>query len=321
VSAPRAGDGPLLVVYRALGLGDLLTGVPALRALARAFPGHRRVLCAPAVLGPLVALIDGIDALSDTRALEPPEVALARPAVVVNLHGRGPESHRALTTLGPDRLIAFDCPPAGHSGPRWSGDEHEIARWCRLLEEEGIPADAGDLDLPAPAVDPGPHATGATVIHPGAASESRRWPVERWALVAGREAARGRRVVITGSATERRIALEVAERAGLDATSVLAGRTDLDELAAVIATAGRVVCGDTGVGHLATAFGTPSLLLFGPTAPEHWGPPARRSQHVVLWHGRRGDPHADTPDPGLLALGAEEVDTVLAGLPDRVESR
>lgn len=321
MTPPRAPR-PLLLAYRALGLGDLLTGVPALRALARAFPGHRRVLCAPAALAPLVALIDAVDALSDTDPLAPPADALGRPAVAVNLHGRGPQSHGALAASAPDRLIAFGCAPAGHAGPRWSDLEHETARWCRLLEEEGIPADAGDLDLPAPAsIHPGPNVPGATVIHPGAASASRRWPVERWAQIAGREAARGRHVIVTGSPGERGIASGVAERAGLGAGSVLAGRTDLGELAAVVAGAGRVICGDTGVGHLATAFGTPSLLLFGPTAPELWGPPADREQHVVLWKGRRGDPHADTPDPGLLAIGVEEVDAALVGLPGRSASR
>ena len=318
---PRRAQRPLLLAYRALGLGDLLTGVPALRALARVFPEHRRVLCAPAALAPLVALIDAVDGLSDTEPLAAPAEALSRPAIAVNLHGRGPQSHRALIAMAPDRLIAFACASVGHAGPKWDDEEHETARWCRLLEAHGIAARADDLALPAPPADPGSDVADATVIHPGAASESRRWPVERWAVIAAREAERGRRVVVTGSAGERRIASEVAERAGLEPGSMLAGRTDLGELAAVVAAAGRVICGDTGVGHLATAFGTPSVLLFGPTAPDLWGPPPGRVQHVVLWKGRRGDPHARTPDPGLLAIGVEEADAALAGLPDRSPSR
>jgi uncharacterized protein YjbJ (UPF0337 family) len=99
----------------------------------------------------------------------------------------------------------------------------------------------------------------------------------------------------------------VAREAGLDRADVLAGRTDLLELAAVVAGAGLVLCGDTGVAHLATAFGTPSVLLFGPTPPSEWGPPPERASHVVLHRGDRGDPHADTPDPGLLAITVEDV--------------
>ena len=317
MSAQRA-QRPLLVAYRALGLGDLLTAVPALRALGRAFPDCRRVLCAPAVLAPLVALVEEVDALSDTEPLATPAASLREPALAVNLHGRGPQSHRALATLRPDRLLAFDCPSAGHHGPPFHADEHEVRRWCRLLEASGIPADPDDLDL---RLAPGrePHAAaGATVIHPGAASAARRWPADRFAEIARREVRRGHHVVVTGSPDERPLGLAVAERAGLDARAVLAGRTDLAELARVVAGADRVLCGDTGVGHLATAFGTPSLLLFGPTAPSAWGPPPGRSQHVVLWAGRPGDPHADTPDPGLLELGVERVDAELARLPRRV---
>ena len=29
-------------------------------------------------------------------------------------------------------------------------------------------------------------------------------------------------------------------------------------------------CGDTGIAHLASALGTPSVILFGPTSPERW---------------------------------------------------
>ena len=52
---------PVVVVLRALGLGDLLTAVPALRALADAFPRHPRLLAAPAVLAPLARASGAVD--------------------------------------------------------------------------------------------------------------------------------------------------------------------------------------------------------------------------------------------------------------------
>ncbi|HEX2021677.1 MAG TPA: glycosyltransferase family 9 protein, partial [Candidatus Thermoplasmatota archaeon] len=152
------------------------------------------------------------------------------------------------------------------------------------------------------------------VVHPGAASGARRWPPERWAEVARRERDAGRRVVVTGGAPEVGLARGVAARAGLPAEAVLAGRTDVLDLAAIVANAGRVVCGDTGVAHLATALGTPSVVLFGPTPPSLWGPPPGSRRHVALWAGRAGDPHGEEVDPGLLALTPAEVGNALEGL-------
>jgi ADP-heptose:LPS heptosyltransferase len=60
---------------------------------------------------------------------------------------------------------------------------------------------------------------------------------------------------------------------------------------------------------------TPSVVLFGPTPPAEWGPPASRPWHRALWAGRRGDPHAAEPDPGLLELGPDAVQAALDGLP------
>jgi ADP-heptose:LPS heptosyltransferase len=146
-----------------------------------------------------------------------------------------------------------------------------------------------------------------TVLHPGAASPARRWPADRWAALARAERAAGRRVLVTGSAAERALADDVAAAAELPTAAVLAGRTDVAALAAVVAHAGRVVCGDTGVAHLATAYGVPSVVLFGPTPPSEWGPPPARPRHRALHRGGRGDPHGTAPDPRLLEIGVEEV--------------
>ncbi|MBV9196880.1 MAG: glycosyltransferase family 9 protein [Solirubrobacterales bacterium] len=316
---------PRLLVLRALGLGDLLTAVPALRALARAFAGHERILAAPTALAPLIELIDAdgepaVHRFAAAGALEPLPRELHGADTAVNLHGRGPESHRLLLATAPRRCLWFSHPAIAGSGgfPRWQADEHEVARWCRMLCELGIPTDPRELGLRAPgdggAGRPSALARGATVIHPGAASAARRWPPERFAAVARAEAAAGRPVVITGSHAERPAALAVARAAGLGSESVLAGRTDLAELGRIVAAAGRVVCGDTGVGHLATALATPSVLLFGPTSPDEWGPPRGGGPHRVLWAGRRGDPHGERPDPGLLSISPEQVLDALAGL-------
>ncbi len=290
-----------VLVLRALGLGDLLTAVPALRALRAAYPSARITLAAPAALAPLAMLTGAVDMVADTGPLASLDPTLAGADVAVNLHGRGPESTRLLAATRPRRLIAFG---AASGAPAWRADEHEVRRWCRLLVESGIPADRTDLDLSPPPV-PSP-APGAVVLHPGAASESRRWPVDRWAEVGRAVAATGRPVVVSGSAAESELAAEVVRRARLPPENSLAGRTGLLALAALVAGAHRVVSGDTGVAHLATAYRTPSVLLFGPTPPSLWGPPPDRTEHTVLWTGGTGDPHGDVPDASLLEISVEQ---------------
>jgi ADP-heptose:LPS heptosyltransferase len=313
-----------VLVLRALGLGDLLVAVPALKALRHwadaTHPGAELVLACPAglapLLGPLVDQVLDLDAKDATRLQGLPEAwrrsRREPPLVAVNLHGSGPASHRAVAAVDPRRQVAFGSPEAGVAGPPWTApddpEEHEAARWCRLVREAlGVPADPGDLRVDPPVgATPAP---GAVVLHPGAASPSRRWPADRWATVAQALTAAGHRVVVTGSPDEVTLAEDVRERAALPPEAVLAGRTGLAELAGAVAGARLVVCGDTGVAHLASAYGTPSVVLFGPTSPARWGPPAT-GPHTVLWHGTgpgAGDPHGATPDPTLLRVTADEV--------------
>jgi ADP-heptose:LPS heptosyltransferase len=298
-------------VLRALGLGDLLTAVPALRALRTAHPEHRLVLATPSELEPLVRLAGVAEVVLDVHGVSalPPGLAWsdpARPELAVNLHGRGPQSHRLLSALRPGRLVAYGCPAAGLHGPRWDEEEHEAHRWCRLVSEGfGMAADPTDLLLPSPPLPP--PVAGAVVVHPGAAFPARRWPVERFAEVARWATERGVPVAVTGSEAERPLTGRLRRLADLPASADLAGRTGLLELAALVAAARLVVCGDTGVGHLASAFGTPSVVLFGPTPPSRWGPPTG-GPHEVVWHGSEtGDPWGAQVDPALLRVGVDEV--------------
>jgi ADP-heptose:LPS heptosyltransferase len=292
------------VVLRPLGLGDLLTGVPALRAVRVAVPGHRLVLATTAALEPLARLIDAVDEVLPARELEPLDWSGPPPELAVDLHGKGPASHVVVADLQPSRLLTFAS--AGFPGPSWVADEHEVHRWCRLVSEGlGVAADPDALDLAVPAG--APPVSGAALVHPGAAYPGRRWPADRFAEVARHLATAGHDVRITGGPGEVELARSVALAAGLGESAVLAGRTSVLELAAVVAAARVVVSGDTGVAHLATAYRRPSVVLFGPVAPALWGPPPR-PQHVVLWHGDgTGDPWGTTLDPALARITAGEV--------------
>ena len=316
------GDRPVVLALRALGLGDFLTGLPALGLIKAALPGHEVVLAAPPVFAELIPLIPTVDRLLPAAELEPLPGAPSELDIAIDLHGNGPASRRLLSALRPRQLHGFADPAAGLPGPRWLADEHEVARWCRLVRESlpvpATPAGGRSQDsappgcqavgcLAVPAV-PMPQRT--TVVHPGAAAGARRWPAGRFAAVAATLRSKGHRVVVTGGEAEAPLARAVAGEAGVPALLGLS----LPELLSLVARARLVVCGDTGVAHVASNYRTPSVVLFGPVSPANWGPPAS-GRHRVLWHGDgTGDPHGEQLDPALLAITVEEVLTAVAEL-------
>ncbi|MBY6680862.1 glycosyltransferase family 9 protein [Rhodococcus sp. BP-316] len=301
-----------ILVLRALGLGDLLTAVPALRAVRAQYPDAHLALAMPDRYADLVALAHGadgtacVDEVIDTRGLTGPPPG-PTPDLAINLHGRGPQSIDVCVATGAPSILTHAHPDRGLAGPPWMQELHEVDRWCRLTEYGGASADRRDRLIARPADVP---VTRSVVVHPGAASLSRRWPPDRFARVAARLDRQGHRVVLTGVAEERGLCRAIADQAGLGADAVLAGELDLVHLAALVCDADLVVCGDTGVAHLASAYRTPSVVLFGPTPPRWWGPPSD-GPHTVLWSGRTGDPHADTADPGLLDISVSDVLTAV----------
>ncbi|WP_188756242.1 glycosyltransferase family 9 protein [Microbacterium album] len=308
-----SSDGrPELLALRALKLGDLLVAVPALQGLRRAFPHHRLVVAVPGWLEPIVELVDGVDALLPTVGLDDPlPLPPGRVDVAVNLHGSGRESRLLVDALAARVTMAHRVPgidgdpPADPRMPPWRDDVSERERWVRLVRAFGVAADADEVRLRSAPAPPG--AEGLTVVHVGAAYGSRLWPVKRFAEVARHLAARGHGVVFTGDERERERALAVAGASGHSDAAVLAGRLSLGRFAGVIERARLVVSADTGAAHLASAYATPSVVLFGPAPPERWGPPP--GPHAVLTAAelRRGDPFGEKPDPALLAVTVEDV--------------
>lgn len=121
------------------------------------------------------------------------------------------------------------------------------------------------------------------VLAPGAEyGPAKRWPARHFAalahLVADEwpEAA----ILLVGSAAERTMATEIVALSGL-ALRNLCGETRLDEALALIADARGVVSNDSGLMHVAAAYGRPQVALFGSSDPRHTPPRSPRAR--VQW--------------------------------------
>lgn len=122
--------------------------------------------------------------------------------------------------------------------------------------------------------DPG----GLTVgLSPAARWSTKRWPIELFALLGDRLAARGARVVLIGGLGGEGKAVADRMRA---AALVADGIDDPLKTAALVKRCAVLVSNDSGPMHLAAAVGTPVVALFGPTEPARTGPYGRR--HAIV---------------------------------------
>jgi ADP-heptose:LPS heptosyltransferase len=117
-------------------------------------------------------------------------------------------------------------------------------------------------------------------LHPGSGSARKNWPAERFVTLAGRLARDQPFLVVVGPADEGATLPFHASRA------VFARGLPLRALGALLAQAGLYVGNDSGVTHLAAAFGAPTLALFGPTDPKIWSPLGPKVRVVRAPQGR-----------------------------------
>lgn len=293
--------GERVAVLRALpGLGDMLCLVPALRALRAARPeAHITLIGLPSArwfMARFGAYVDGLILFPGWPGLveqpvEPRRTAAFLVAVqdigfdlALQMHGSGGITNPIVALIGARRMAGFYesgqfCPDPDTFIPVPTHTPEPIHH-LRLLERLGIPSQGVELEFPISATEReeaakimalhGLRPGGFACIHPGSSTPARRWPLERFAVVADALVERGLRIVLTGSDAEAAATRAVA-RAMRRPSVDLAGQTSLGGLAALLEAARLQVANDTGVSHLAAAVRLPSVILSF-SDPARWAP-------------------------------------------------
>ncbi len=159
-----------------------------------------------------------------------------------------------------------------------------VAFYSALAGEGGIESDRPQLSLPEGesarvAQAQGLAPRGYYTFAPGAEfGGSKRWPAAHYAKLATLLDAP---VVLLGSGKEAALCEEIAQAAPAGRCLNLAGRTSLMEAFALIAGARAMVSNDSGLMHVAAAFGVEQAALYGSSSPLHTPPLNERAR--VLW--------------------------------------
>lgn len=259
-----------ILVLRGGALGDFIVTLPALAALRARWPGARLELAGNAVAAQLAlrrSLLDAVHSQHDSRwsalfgpAPLPPDFAawLATFDLVLNYwpDPEGDLARRFPVTPAQTYLSAAAMPAVAPAA----------AHYVAALRPLGIDSTATHYPLATPTFPTQPF----IALHPGSGSPRKNWPLARW------------RELIPQLPLPVTLILGEAESAvDLPAQHILRGRP-LEELVSHLASCRLFLGHDSGISHLAAAAGAPCLLLFGPTDPAVWAPPAPRVR--VLRH-------------------------------------
>lgn len=150
----------------------------------------------------------------------------------------------------------------------------------------------------------------------GRAFYHKRWPAERYSILANQLIERyGGGVVLLGDEGERELNFHV--RNNIDHPVLdLTGRTDVDNMGAVMQLCDTVICNDTGPMHLAVAVGTPTVGIFGPTSARTSGPygPKHRAVQSHIYCGpcaKSGGPMDGCGAACVQRITVRDLETVL----------
>jgi ADP-heptose:LPS heptosyltransferase len=288
-------DEPLgrIVVFRARKLGEMLSAVPALRALRAGFPQASITLVGLPWARSLARRLECVDEFvdfpgfpgvaereGDVRELPDflAQVQAQRFDLAVQLHGCDDVVNALVASFGARHVAGF-VQTQGWRPPddaalfaNWPQPGPEVERLLALTDHLGLPRCGTALDFPLDEADreearrllaeSASSAARYVCVHTGAPRASRPWDARRFAEVADAIAARGRTVVLTGASAESGLLRDVAACMRHEPVD-LSGRTSLWTFGALIEGADSLICGDTGVSQVAAALGRPSVVVDG----------------------------------------------------------
>ena len=266
-----------ILVIRGGAIGDFILTLPAIRLLRDAFPSaHLEILGYKHI----VALAEMSGYADAARSIEYGPLssffqrdAALSPELIEYFRG----FQQVVSYLfDPDETLATNLRRAGvqkliTGSPKITGREHAARQLARPLESLAL-----HLDDPAPRIvpnEPRKIDSALSAIHPGSGSESKSWPIERFAALAQSLLQRDekqRLLLVAGEADEAPLAH--LKRVLPNDRFRVAQNLPLPALANLLQNCSYFIGHDSGVSHLAAAVGTPSLLLFGPTDPAIWAP-------------------------------------------------
>lgn len=221
---------------------------------------------------------------------------------------------------------------------RVTDDEHDVDGYLRLAVAAGLGAALHRELKYVPRQDSLQHAHDLVrshafdqmpfrvALYPGGGASPRgelyhkRWPPERYALVADRLIGRyGGGVILLGDESERELNFVIRNDIAHPVLD-LTGRLGLDEMAAVMQLSDAVIANDTGPLQLAVAVGTPTVGLFGPTDAVRFGPygPRHRAVQASIWCGpcfEKGGPMAGCGAACMARITVRDVVSVLEAVP------
>ena len=285
-------------------LGDLILTTPAISALREHLRGAQIALAVSSECGSLLPAIQGLQkTFLTTRGLQDlstwMQIRRADFDCVIDFTRNDRSAWLTILSGAPRRIVSDRLKIKSSFRARFYNEfvdcamkhMHTIDYGLALLQPLGISAATNDpvLDLP-----PAAKERAATIVrdqirdrpfaifHPGSARAEKFWEPERWGQIIDFATTElGLFPVLSGGANSLECAHLAAVRQKLhSAVFDLSGQLDLLVLAALLEHARLLVTVDSAPMHLASATGTPQVILFGPTNPFHWRP--RKSPCAIL---------------------------------------